>query len=111
MMDAQPNKTSHPQSLRLLRSILLGVATVGLITLAAAKLPYSPMRDEIMDYATAPAQVIADFFYPVAARSGTHVRYWTLVFTASGAFFYSLVWFCVLSLVGGNVMTRQAKKR
>jgi len=111
MIDARPEKPGLTQTGRLLRSILLAIATVGLITLAPSKLPYSPMRDQIVNYASRPGQAIADFFYPGDERSGMALQYWTLIFAVSSGLFYSAVWYCVLWLFGANLMTRQAKRR
>jgi len=83
---------------RLFVGLILGALTVGLISFCAAKLPYSPTREQITDAASVPGALIAQIVYPEGVHTGKGAPRWGTVFLCSGVLFYTVVWFVILSI-------------
>jgi hypothetical protein len=84
---------------RISTSVLLGGVTVAIISLAATKLPYSPILSDITDAASLPAMLVARIFYPEGVHTGGGAPSWGIVFMGCNILFYVLAWFAVLSLI------------
>lgn len=84
-------------SLRLVVSLVLGGVTLGAIVLCETKLPYNRILEQIADVAGLPALVIAGIFFPEGAHTGRGVPYFGYVLLGCGIFFYTVIWFVILS--------------
>jgi hypothetical protein len=78
-------------------SLILGGMTWGAMVLVATKLPPSRIGEDITDYGSLPAYLIAKIFYPAGVHTGRGVPYFGYVLLGSGILFYGLVWFAILS--------------
>jgi len=84
---------------RLVGSIVLGGVTWGALYLVATKLQSSRIGNNITDYGSLPAYLIAKIFYPEGVHTGHGVSYFGYVLLGSGILFYTVVWFLILSWV------------
>ncbi len=91
---------------RAMLSALLALVSVGLLTLIERVIPYSPLRDRITDFASAPAFLIARLFYPEGVHTGAGSPHWGLVFLGADVGVYWVGWFIAL-LVRFRMSRRQ----
>jgi hypothetical protein len=87
--------------------LLLGAATVGLISVCATKLPHSQARDEITDAASVPALLLARLFFPEGVHTGAGAAGWGTAFLCSNILFYAALWFAILCWLGRTKSPRK----
>lgn len=80
------------------RSILGGIATASSLGFAATKIPWGPARDALANVSLVPAVLLARFFNTVAGDPRSPVT-WGGAFDGFGIFFYSMLWYVLLSLI------------
>jgi hypothetical protein len=81
---------------QIILSFMLGGITWGAIVLAESKLPYSRIRDSIVNTLALPAFVLSSIFFPEGPHTGEGVPYWGYWLLGFGVAFYTLVWFLIL---------------
>jgi|ERR1700735_170178 len=92
-------KTSVGAASRAFFSLLLGCVSVACVAIAQKCLPYSSVRDNIIDAASFPGFLIARIFYPEGVHTGVGAPKWSIVFLCSNILFYGLLWFVILTMV------------
>lgn len=88
---------------RLVVSIILGGMSMGVIILAATKLPPTRIIDEIAEVAGLPALWIGAIFFPEGIHTGSGAPYFIYVSIGGGIFFYAVMWFVILSWLSSRV--------
>jgi len=79
-------------------SVALALATSILVGLAATYLPYSRVRDRIIDALATPGALLVGLIYPQGVHTGTGARFWGIAVLTSNFLAYVLFWYACLRL-------------
>jgi len=83
----------------LLVSLLLGVATFIVIGTAKTYLPYSAVKDSIIDTLTVSGAVIVGIIYPQGIHTGSGSPSWALWVMVANCLVYILFWYICIRFI------------